>query len=1137
MNLLNNRPVLRKLIRVLTWISLLLLVLLVVLEVAFLLNRDNIRAYIISSVNREIAGKIVAASVGFSPLYNFPHLSVRLNDVELYEHKEALTGANEQAFCKMGRVFIGLDLAGLLHGRIDVSEFAAEEGRLGITKRDDGSVNLMNFFMPAKDSAGAASGRDHPTAEFSLNRIRFKDIRVIYADSSSDYRLDMEINEFENNLTLHKQQLNLRLNPQIGILDIEHAGSSFLKDTRLELAADVNVDLDSLTGRINNGSVNIEGARLNITGDFAFRDTVRVDLHFASSVNDPSLLRLLFNEEAIEQNLKNIARGSIYCDGRIEGRLAGGIPFIEIEFGVKNLTIKVPDTDRVIKDFGFEGYFTTGHQQDLSDGLLSIGKIRSSGRAGPSSGDIRVRNFHQPEINMHLNAVIDLTNIDRAVRFIHVPLYSGVMNIKANVDAKLDNKWENIQKKTGSVDIGLKDCSFLLKNTGKVLRIPDGTVSWQKEILSVRGLRLEAPGNRWLFNGTCANFTKHLMGFDSEVHLDMNLQADSLEFKSFLTRDDAGEWILDEYCRNVVVDLAFDSDSRKLREDSDLPPGNVIFRKVRMDLKNVSSVDIAGGTVVISPDMLDLRNIRARIAKNNVLFSGKIRNYADLFANDFRDSCRISLDLTSGHLWLKDIFTYKGINYLPGFWAETEYDDIGISADLTLPADADTQSVKPYDFKLHLRNLNGVNSRTGKKINRLGLWAKQKGDDLILENINGRIGGTTMDNTSLDIKDLFSDDRDLRLELKLNCDSLNIGEWLISESETGKPSSVTQGVPPDSGSRVNETMIPVMNVSGVIGKIIYDKNYMKNFRISAKTNKENRFISDQMDSTWWIPEIDLTATIESDTFRTEYFKVPDAHDRITVTNGSIEILPSHTGISGSKGTGLVRIDLSQKIHRYALSYTLNNYNIETLLKRLRQREHMSGRIDMSMDLKMTGEHLTGMEGGISVSGKDLTVYNLDIDELLKRFKRTQNFNLVDVGAFMIAGPAGTMITKASDYVFLLELDPSKKSRIHDFLSSWTIQNGRLMADDVALTTDQSRIALKGGIDFNRDEFEDFTIAVVDKNGCPLISQKITGSIFAPKLEKINVVSTVLAPVTNVLKKIGGLDCTPFYTGSVPPPGE
>ena len=579
MDLKIDRTILRKIIRIVTWILVLFVILVIVLEIVFLLNRDNIRTFIISSVNREIAGEIVAASVNFSPLYHFPHFSIRLDDVELFEDKISLRPQSESAFCRLGRIYIGFDLLNLLHGHIDISDFSAADGLLEIVKRKDNTLNLLNFLKSPNDTTIKISEEAGSAVLFSLNRVSFENIRLTYMNAISDYRVDFRFKKFENDLTVHDQRLMMRLYPQIEILEIAHGGSSFLKNTRLEMAGDIDMDLDSLKGTIENGLVDIEGARLNIYGGFNLRDSSRVDLEVASSVNDPSLLLLLFNEEAIRQNLRNIRQGNIYCKGRIEGKLAGTIPFIEMEFGIKDLDMKIPDTDREIKNFGFEGYFTTGHKQDLSDGMLNIRHLTANGRAGPSQGNILVRNFDQPEIEMDMNAVADLKNIHRAVRFVHIPIYSGVLDLKAHIHIKLDRQWENIMEKKGSVAIGLKDCSFLLENTEQVWRIAEGAINWENSVLSIRGLNLEARGNRWLFNGIFKNFAEHLLGIDSNVHAEIVLEADSLDLNSFLTPDDVGQWILDENPRNVAVDLVFDSNSRQLKAESDLPPGKVAFRR------------------------------------------------------------------------------------------------------------------------------------------------------------------------------------------------------------------------------------------------------------------------------------------------------------------------------------------------------------------------------------------------------------------------------------------------------------------------------------------------------------------------------------------------------------------------------
>jgi len=239
---------------------------------------------------------------------------------------------------------------------------------------------------------------------------------------------------------------------------------------------------------------------------------------------------------------------------------------------------------------------------------------------------------------------------------------------------------------------------------------------------------------------------------------------------------------------------------------------------------------------------------------------------------------------------------------------------------------------------------------------------------------------------------------------------------------------------------------------------------------------------------------------------------------------------------GAEGTGHIWVDISEKHHNYRIQYAISKYKIETMLRRFEQNPSMSGIVTMSLDLKLDKEDLARLNGEIKLSGENITLYNIDIDDFLSRFKRTQNFNLIDISAFMLAGPAGALVTKASDYAILFNLDPTKQTLINKFVSKWKVEAGRFMADDVALTTAKSRIAIKGGLDLYRNEFVGFTLAVVDEKGCPVISQAILGKLDKPQLQKVDAVGTILAPVTNVLKLFTTTNCEPFDTGSVPHPG-
>jgi AsmA protein len=95
------------------------------------------------------------------------------------------------------------------------------------------------------------------------------------------------------------------------------------------------------------------------------------------------------------------------------------------------------------------------------------------------------------------------------------------------------------------------------------------------------------------------------------------------------------------------------------------------------------------------------------------------------------------------------------------------------------------------------------------------------------------------------------------------------------------------------------------------------------------------------------------------------------------------------------------------------------------------------------------------------------------------------------------------------------------------------------AQDVAMATNENRIALIGKLDFVNEQFDDMTMALVDAQGCAKVRQKIRGSFQKPVVEKPSVFKSLAGPALKLLKKgrdlFPGGECEVFYAGSVAPP--
>jgi len=261
-------------------------------------------------------------------------------------------------------------------------------------------------------------------------------------------------------------------------------------------------------------------------------------------------------------------------------------------------------------------------------------------------------------------------------------------------------------------------------------------------------------------------------------------------------------------------------------------------------------------------------------------------------------------------------------------------------------------------------------------------------------------------------------------------------------------------------------------------------------------------------------------------------------------DGVFDFEPVTLRAFGSQAKGSLRVDASGPVALGQVRCSLPGFRIEEFLKVLSPSATMEGSMDFTASLSMRGATMSQMvrtsEGEISLRGKDLKLMGSDLDRALSRFESSRSFNLVDVGAVFLAGPLGLAVTRSYSFAKLFA-GSGDSTRIGTFVSDWRVDSGGARAKDVAMSTAKHRIALRGGLDFVDQRFDDMTVAVVDAQGCPMMRQAIRGSFEKPVLEKPHVLTSLAGPVVKVLRQTRALlpkgPCEVFYSGSVAPPKQ
>ena len=275
--------------------------------------------------------------------------------------------------------------------------------------------------------------------------------------------------------------------------------------------------------------------------------------------------------------------------------------------------------------------------------------------------------------------------------------------------------------------------------------------------------------------------------------------------------------------------------------------------------------------------------------------------------------------------------------------------------------------------------------------------------------------------------------------------------------------------------------------------------------------------------------------------RTEDLVVSDLTSAVAGRDGILDFDPVTMRLFGGQGSGSLRADLTGTVPQYHVRYSLSKFRIEEFLKILSPKKAAEGSMDFSSTLSMRGKTAIEMKrsagGEVFLRGENLTLDGIDLDRTFSRYEASQNFNLVDVGAFFFAGPFAPLITKAYNFASIYR-GTGGSSRIRTLVSEWKVERGIAQAKDVALATNENRIALKGSLDFVNERFNDITVAVVDEKGCAKVRQKIRGPFGNPEVENENVFQSVAGPMLNLFKearKLLGGQCIVFYAGSVTPP--
>lgn len=355
-------------------------------------KQDAIVQQLIDTANRDFAGELKIEDSHISPFTNFPYVSIDLDHVKIYESKNK-TGV---ALLEVADVYLGFDLLTIIQGKMDIKVIKIKDGAIKLVQHPDGSFNITNALSGKEEVAD-------PTAEFHLDikAIELSNVHLLKINESNNLLIDAFIQEAQSRFKADQNHVLVKFDTRFEMNVLMDGDTTFAKHKHFDLHTQLDFDQQTQVLTIQPSELQLERASFKMDGAVDFDDDMNMDIRFHG--NKPNFnLFLAFAPEELTPALQRYDNaGKIFFEASITGKAANGHnPVVLAEFGCEDAFFNNKESQKKLDQLFFKGKFTTGEKGNASTSEFSLYDFSARPEAGIFSGNLMVKNFESPEVEM-----------------------------------------------------------------------------------------------------------------------------------------------------------------------------------------------------------------------------------------------------------------------------------------------------------------------------------------------------------------------------------------------------------------------------------------------------------------------------------------------------------------------------------------------------------------------------------------------------------------------------------------------------------------------------------------------------------------------------------------------------------------
>jgi len=815
-------------------IALLFLVPLVLVGVAVIYvktNQSDIIKAEISKLNNEHKGLVRIGGSELSLFKNFPYISVKVQNVQVFENKED----NAPLLMDVADLYIGFDFWDIINQNYDIQSLILEEGVFNIVIHRDNTTNIQNSLASTSETATASTN-------VHLKRIRLKNLDIHTLDEATATDVEKFIYTGKGGFSLKDSIIAGHIDTDFLLNVIKAGDTTFINKKHFEVHTDVVFNEHTGILDILPSGIVMENGDFELEGSIDTKNDVDLDLAIKGTKPNFDMLIAFAPADIIPVLEKYKNAGEIYFNATIKGPSnEGNRPAINAKFGAGKAFLENTERARKIDNMGFNGYFTNGDARDASTMEFSLTNMTASLEKGVFEGSILVKNFDSPEVNMQVNSKFNIDFITDFFELEQVQETAGEVSLSMNfhdiIDIDAPEKALQQLNKAYFAELTVKDLRLVTEELPAPLHDLNVHLVMNGKEATLKQFDVLIGDTDLSINGFLSDLPAIVHHSDTPVtaHLDITSKYLDIAQLSRFKKTDTITSGIDEQIKDLSLGLSFTASAKDVLEATYLPKGEFFIDSLNADLKHYPhKLHDFHTDILIGDKDLEIVDFTGFIDDSDLHLDGFIHEYAFWMQPELNGDVDLDINLNSKKLRLEDLFSYKGENYVPKEYQHEAFDNLA----LHFKSSMYYKDAALYSIDLALDKLDAKMKLHPLRLDTFQGNIHYEDDHIVIKDFTGGIGTTDF---SFDLNYYLGKDEEIKKRdnyLKVEATYIDFDALFNFDLSAPQPAEVATSTTEDvhaTAFNIYELPFTDMKFDVAVDHFIYHKIDLKNIKADLRT--------------------------------------------------------------------------------------------------------------------------------------------------------------------------------------------------------------------------------------------------------------------------------------------------------------